>query len=184
LDAALRRLFQRRDAHPAYREINEMGEAPVLEFGRERLSQSGRDPRLPGRQVRPLRLAQRRGAARDLRWTLFDNHKFTSYIATLRFPDEPAEDRRDAGDRIPARRALNSLGIVDKHLAAQRFLIGDSLTIADVSLCGVSLLARRIRRELERLPKHRPLARHHRRTARLGASLQADAGTPLPEKKG
>jgi len=128
--------FQRRDAHPAYREINEMGEAPVLEFGRERLSQSG--VILDYLAAKFGRFGWRNDEERReiLRWTLFDNHKFTSYIATLRFLMSLQKTGETPVTEFLRGRALNSLGIVDKHLAAQRFLIGDSLTIADVSLCG------------------------------------------------
>lgn len=70
---------------PAYRAISVMGEVPVLEHDGRRLSQSG---------VILDYLASRLGRFgwRDdderreiLRWILFDNHKLTSYVATLRF---------------------------------------------------------------------------------------------------
>src|SRR5689334_1599569 len=62
--------------------VNEMGEAPVLETANGKISQSG---------VILLHLAETTGKfapadARQrneaLRWILFDNHKFTSYLAT------------------------------------------------------------------------------------------------------
>jgi glutathione S-transferase len=67
------------------RDVNEMGEAPVLEDGDLRLTQSG---------VILSHLARKHGRfggrteaeQRDvLRWLFFDNHKFTSYFATYRF---------------------------------------------------------------------------------------------------
>ena len=71
---------------PEYRAaVNEMGEVPVLEHGAERLTQSGvilhyladKTGKFGGRNT---------GENREiLRWILFDNHKFTSYYATLRF---------------------------------------------------------------------------------------------------
>ena len=65
--------------------VNEMGEAPVLEDGDKRLSQSGailsyladKHGQFGGRN------ADERYEV--LRWLLFDNHKFTSYFATYRF---------------------------------------------------------------------------------------------------
>src|SRR5512144_3204063 len=77
---------------PEYRAINAMGEVPVLEHGGRRLSQSG---------VILDYLAQTTGEfgatdddeRRDiLRWTLFDNHKLTSYTATYRFMRVLAKD--------------------------------------------------------------------------------------------
>ncbi len=70
----------------AFREtVNEQGEVSVLEHGGRRLSQSGailtwlaeRTGRFGGRD------AEER--LEVLRWLLFDNHKFTSCFATLRF---------------------------------------------------------------------------------------------------
>jgi glutathione S-transferase len=121
---------------PAYREINEMGEAPVLEFGRERLSQSG--VILDYLAGKFGRFGWRSDEERReiLRWTLFDNHKFTSYIATLRFLMSLQKTGETPVTEFLRGRAVNSLGIVDKHLAKQRFLIGDNPTIADLSLCG------------------------------------------------
>ncbi|MGI9511566.1 MAG: glutathione S-transferase N-terminal domain-containing protein, partial [Anderseniella sp.] len=66
-------------------EINEMGEVPVLVHGKRKLTQTG---------VMLEYLAGNFGKfgwnnddeRRDiLRWMYFDNHKFTSYNATLRF---------------------------------------------------------------------------------------------------
>ena len=71
---------------PEFRQINEMGEVPVLEHEGRTLTQSG---------VILDYLAERFGefGSTDvdeqreiLRWLLWDNHKLTSYIATLRFP--------------------------------------------------------------------------------------------------
>lgn len=117
--------------------INEMGEAPVLDADGRRLTQSG---------AILTWLADRHGAfgGRDaderfevLRWILFDNHKFTSYFATYRFlksfgpaPGDPAvlgwlKARVDA-----------AFAIVEKHLEGRRFIVGDTPTIADISMSG------------------------------------------------
>ena len=64
---------------------NEMGEAPVLDTGTRRITQSG---------AILTYLADTHGAyggrtpderLEILRWLLFDNHKFTSYLASLRY---------------------------------------------------------------------------------------------------
>jgi len=117
-------------------EVNEMGEVPVLEHQGRRLSQSG---------VILDYLAEMTGqfAARGaeerreiLRWMLFDNHKFTSYYATLRF----LFGLQNSGDtpvtEFLRTRARGAYGIVDKHLAGRKFLLGDRPTIADFSLAG------------------------------------------------
>ncbi|MEO6606975.1 MAG: glutathione S-transferase family protein, partial [Aestuariivirga sp.] len=71
-----------------------------------------------------------------LRWTLFDNHKFTSYIATLRYmialmkmPESPVTE-------FLRGRINGSMKILDGHLASRKFLLGDKPTIADLSMVG------------------------------------------------
>ncbi len=122
---------------PEYRaHVNEMGEAPVLEFGAERLSQSGVIlDHLAGafQKFGPANEAERREI---LRWLLWDNHKLTSYIATLRYQIQFAGGGEPAVVEFLRGRTKGNLAILDKHFAAQPFAIGDKLTIADLSLCG------------------------------------------------
>jgi glutathione S-transferase len=117
-------------------EVNEMGEAPVLEHNGKRLTQSG---------VILDYLAEVTGkfAARDaeerreiLRWTLFDNHKFTSYFATLRFLFGLQKSGETPVTDFLRTRTRGAYGIVDKHLSSRKFLLGDRPTIADLSLAG------------------------------------------------
>jgi len=70
---------------PEYRAINEMGEAPVLEFDGQRLSQSGAILDLLAQRLDIYGPASEAERSEVLRWLLFDNHKFTSYTATYRF---------------------------------------------------------------------------------------------------
>lgn len=121
---------------PAYRAINAMGEVPVLEHGPLRLSQSGvildyLAERFP--DFGPRDAGERREV---LRWLLFDNHKLTSYTATCRFmrtfgtnvpPDVMAEFRK---------RAETAWAILDAHLRNRRYVVGERLGIADLSMCG------------------------------------------------
>jgi len=117
-------------------EVNEMGEVPVLEHKGRRLSQSG---------VILDYLAEATGkfGPRDaeerreiLRWTLFDNHKFTSYYATLRFLFGLQKSGDTPVTEFLRTRTRGAYGIVDKHLAGRKFLLGDQPTIADFSLAG------------------------------------------------
>ena len=116
--------------------INEMGEVPVLEHGAERLTQSGviltylaeRTGKFGGRNP---------GEDREiLRWILFDNHKFTSYYATLRFLFGLQKSGETPVVEFLRTRVRGAYGIVDKHLAGRDFLLGDRPTIADLSLAG------------------------------------------------
>jgi len=117
-------------------EINEMGEVPVMVHGDVKLTQSG---------VMLDYLAQQSGkfGAKDeahrreiWRWILFDNHKLTSYVATLRFLTRFAGPADPAVTEFLAARANGALGIVDKHLAKQPFVAGEEVSIADLSMCG------------------------------------------------
>jgi glutathione S-transferase len=115
--------------------VNEMGEAPVLEDGERRLSQSGailsyladKHGQFGGRD------AQERYEV--LRWLLFDNHKFTSYFATYRFTKAFGATAPDPAVMAFLRgRFEASFAIVDKHLAASPYIVGDAPTIADFSM--------------------------------------------------
>jgi glutathione S-transferase len=118
-------------------QTNAMGEAPVLEDGERRLTQSG---------VILSYLAKKHaayaGASEDerlevLRWILFDNHKFTSYFASYRFMKAFAPSAPDPAVMAWLRGRLDSaFGIVDKQLATREFIAGSKPTIADFSLCG------------------------------------------------
>jgi glutathione S-transferase len=123
---------------PEYREINEMGEAPVLEHDDRRLTQSGVILDYLSRRFRDFGPKSETERLEILRWTLWDNHKFTSYIATWRFMTAfVPEEKRDAGVlAFLEGRSRNSLGILDRHLADRAFILGDRLTTADLSCTG------------------------------------------------
>ena len=71
-----------------------------------------------------------------LRWTLFDNHKLTSYTATYRFMRALAKDPDPGAMAEFGRRARAAWSVLDAHLAGRRYVVGDRLTIADLSICG------------------------------------------------
>jgi len=123
---------------PKWREsANEMGEAPVLETAAGKLSQSG---------AILVQLAERTGKfapqgeaerIEALRWILFDNHKFTSYLASYRFLKSFAPQAVDPNVLAFLQARFDAAaGILDKHLAQSKFAIGGKPTIADFSLAG------------------------------------------------
>ena len=121
---------------PAYRAINPMGEVPVLEHEGRRLSQSG-----VILDYLACRLGRFGWTSEDerreiLRWTLFDNHKLTSYIATLRYLLLFAKTGETPVTEFLRGRMRAALGVLDGHLASRPFAIGERPTIADLSMCG------------------------------------------------
>ncbi|MGQ0611267.1 MAG: glutathione S-transferase family protein [Paracoccaceae bacterium] len=123
---------------PAYREINEMGEVPVLIDGETTLSQSGvildyissKTGKLGGKSA-----AERREV---LRWMFWDNHKLSGQIGTTRFlMNFLAEDKRPAGV-IPflQGRLKAAYKVLDGHLDGRNWIAGPAMTIADLSCAG------------------------------------------------
>jgi glutathione S-transferase len=117
--------------------VNEMGEAPVLVHGANKLSQSG---------VILLYLAERfkrflppDEAARleALRWIIFDNQKLNGSLATFRFLRNFAKPKGDPTVLSFLKGRIDSaLDILDKRLASGPYVLGPEPTIADLSLVG------------------------------------------------
>lgn len=119
---------------PPYRQnINEMGEAPVLEHKGKRLSQSGVILQYLSDHFRKFQGEDR---LEVLRWILWDNHKFTSYIGTLRFLVHFQKTGETPVTEFLRGRLKSSFGILDSHLEKSPFAVGAAPTIADISMCG------------------------------------------------
>ncbi|HXX86134.1 MAG TPA: glutathione S-transferase [Casimicrobiaceae bacterium] len=121
---------------PAYRAINVMGEAPVLEHHGARLTQSGVILDYLAEKLGrfgPSNAAERREI---LRWILWDNHKLTSYTATYRFLRTFTKDPDPAVLKFLRTRAEAAWGVLNSHLQGRQHVVGDRLTMADLSLCG------------------------------------------------
>jgi len=123
---------------PEYREINSMGEVPVMVDGDLTLSQSGaiqdfistKSSKMGGHSANERR--------EIMRWILWDNHKLSSVAGITRFlmnflPEEqrPAEVIAFNQGRLKA-----SYTILNDELADKDWLVGDRLTIADIACCG------------------------------------------------
>jgi glutathione S-transferase len=124
---------------PKWREgVNEMGEAPVLELPDGRtLSQSGVILTYLSELTGKFAAADERERLEALRWILFDNHKFTSYLATYRFLKALAPQPPDANVLSFLKGRFDAAAaIVDKHLATSPFMVDSKPSIADFSLAG------------------------------------------------
>lgn len=121
----------------AYRsEINEMGEVPVLVHGERRLTQTGVMLEYLAGNFGKFGWDNDDERYEILRWMYFDNHKFTSYNATLRFMLTFMKTGETPVTEFLRGRAEATMQIVDKHLGAHDFMALDRLTIADFSLVG------------------------------------------------
>src|ERR1700744_6782387 len=113
------------------RDVNEMGEIPVLEVDGERLTQTA--PIL-------LQLAERYGRFGGesekekfevLRWLFWDNHKLTGYMATYRFGRTFTRNPDPQVLKYFRWRLDDFLSVLERHLEHNAFAIGERPTVAD-----------------------------------------------------
>lgn len=121
----------------AWRErLNAMGEVPVLEHRGETLTQSGVILDYLSTVLGTFGATGETQAREVWRWILFDNHKFTSYFATLRFLYGFQKTGETPVTEFLRGRAKAAYHILDNHLATRDFVAADRPTIADLSLAG------------------------------------------------
>lgn len=173
---------------PAYRAINEMGEAPVLERGDLRLTQSGvildylteRYPQFAAEVVSGGDPAQQREV---LRWLLWDNHKLTSYSATFRYFRVLAAKSEPAVVAEFGKRARAAWAILDTHLAGRAFVVGKRLSIVDLSLCGYLFFDDELGVDWNEFPNLRDWLGRIRAQPRWKHPYDLLPGHPLPSKR-
>jgi glutathione S-transferase len=120
------------------RDVNEMGEAPVLVDNAVRLTQSGvildYIVERTGRFTPPVSTDRRE----VLRWVLWDNHKFSSVAGTTRFLMNflPEEKRPQEVIGFFQGRFRSACETLERHLEGRDWIVGESLTAADLSCCS------------------------------------------------
>lgn len=120
-----------------YRDLNIMAEAPILVQGDFSLSQSGAIQQWVVDQTGNLG-----GSPKDkyevLRWVLFDNHKMSSQAGMTRFLMNflPEDKRPLEVIKFMQGRVLGALKILDTHLESRSWIVGNTMTIADIANCG------------------------------------------------
>ncbi|MFN3208402.1 MAG: glutathione S-transferase family protein [Roseovarius sp.] len=123
----------------AYRkDVNEMGEAPVMIDGDIRLTQSGVIQQYVTDKTGKFGGRDQSEKYEVLRWVLWDNHKLSSQAGMTRFlmnflPEEkrPAEVITFTQGRLKA--AYTTL---NDRLEGRDWIVGDGLTNADISCCA------------------------------------------------
>ena len=121
---------------PSYRALNVMGEVPMLEHRGAVLCQSGVILDYVAETLGkfgPDNPVERREI---LRWLFWDNHKLTSYTATYRFMRAFVKNPEPAVLDEFRRRAEAAWGVLNAHLERRKYVVGERLTIADISLVG------------------------------------------------
>ena len=123
---------------PEYRKRNSMGEVPYLEDGDLTLSQSGviqdyvseKSGKFGGRDA-----AERREI---LRWVLWDNHKMSGVVGPLRFLMNflPEDKRPEEAIAFLQGRTRAAFATLEANLEGRDWLVGESITNADMSCCG------------------------------------------------
>jgi len=121
---------------PAYRAINVMGEVPVLEHRGRRLTQSGVILDYLAGTLGHFGWRDDDERREILRWLLWDNHKLTSYTATYRFLRTLTKDPDPAVLAEFGKRSRAAWGVLDTHLKDRAWIVGERLTIADLSCCA------------------------------------------------
>lgn len=121
-----------------FREINSMGEAPVMVDGDLTLSQSGaiqdyistKGGKMGGHSANERR--------EIMRWVLWDNHKLSSNAGTARFLMNflPEDKRPKEVIAYMQGRLKAAYTILNDELADKNWLVGNRLTIADIACCG------------------------------------------------
>ncbi|MFT3989624.1 glutathione S-transferase family protein [Aestuariivirga sp.] len=123
-------------AEPYRKTVNEMGEAPVLVHDGKTLTQSGVILDYLSSLTRKFGPKSEDEGREIWRWVLFDNHKLTANLATLRYLIQFAKTGETPVTEFLRGRCVNALKIVDGHLMQNHFMLGKRATVADLSMCG------------------------------------------------
>lgn len=120
-----------------FRDLNVMGEAPLLVDGDTLLSQSG-----VIQQYISDKSGKFAGTPEDryevLRWVLWDNHKLSSSAGMTRFLMNflPEDKRPQEVIDFQLGRLQAAYQVLDKHLTGRDWIVGDGVSNADFSCCG------------------------------------------------
>ncbi|SLN73606.1 Glutathione S-transferase GstB [Roseivivax jejudonensis] len=120
------------------RDVNAMGEAPVLVDGDTHLTQSAVIQAYLSDRTGRFGGASLEEAREILRWQFWDNHKLSSQAGMLRFLMNflPEEKRPTAVIDFTANRLRSAYAVLDAHLDGRDWIVGDALTNADLTCCG------------------------------------------------
>ena len=119
-----------------FRALNDMGEVPVLVAKNLTLTQSGVILDYLADTFEQYDASSVPEHREVLRWILFDNHKLTGSISTLRWLRNFTDQGENEVTAFLHARAKSALTVLEKRVSESQFVVGAEPTIADISLCG------------------------------------------------
>ncbi|MFT4716251.1 MAG: glutathione S-transferase [Paracoccaceae bacterium] len=123
---------------PEFREQNSMAEVPYMVDGDLRLSQSGVIQDYVSEKSGKFGGKDKAEAREVLRWVLWDNHKMSGVAGPLRFLMNflPKDKRPKEAIAFFLGRTKAAYMTLEANLSGRDWLVGDSITNADISCCG------------------------------------------------
>lgn len=120
------------------RDVNVMGEAPVLVDGETRLTQSGVIQMYVTEKSGKFGGATPQEQREVMRWMFWDNHKLSSQAGMTRFLMNflPEDKRPQEVIGFMQGRLKAAYQVLDQHLEGRDWIVGDALTNADLCCCG------------------------------------------------
>lgn len=126
---------------PAFLAMNPQGQVPVVDFGGGKvLAQSNAIIRYLARGSALLPDDAFTQAKID-EWLFWEQYSHEPYIAVCRYHMFYLGKSKESRDPARVERGEKSLSFMNEQLAGRRFLVGDTLTIADISLLAYTRLA-------------------------------------------
>lgn len=139
---------------PDFLALNEMGEVPVLVDGETTLTQSAVILDYLSSKHGTFGATSAEMRREILRWMLWDNHKLTGNIATGRFlMNFLPEEKRDPGViAFLMGRAHAAMKTLERHLDGRDWIVGEALTIADLSCVGYLYFTDEFQVDMDQFP--------------------------------
>ena len=136
-------IFEGEGQRPEYLAVNPTGAVPAIRLDDGRVLAESNAILAFLAEDTPYLPSDAFGRAKVLQWLSFEGNYVEPAIGTLRHWVLTGKDARRPRELVESRRraSLKALGILDRELASQQFIAGDTYTIADISLFAYTSLA-------------------------------------------
>lgn len=126
---------------PAFLALNPAGQVPLVVFDDGRALAQSNAIILHLAEGSPLIPADAFARAKMLEWMFWEQYSHEPYVAVARFQMAYLGKRRDELDPKLIARGEAALARLEAALGESRFLVGDDLTLADISLVAYTRVA-------------------------------------------